>query len=104
MKIDRGELLKTIGYAGAALALVGALRTFLTRRSARLGANTIVLSLAVLAILVAVNVLAFRHDRRFDFTTDRLYTLSDQSQRIARSVDHDVRFIFFSSRPDPQLQ
>jgi ABC-type uncharacterized transport system involved in gliding motility auxiliary subunit len=138
MKIDRGEWLKTIGYAGAALALAGALRyvlqglltplnlglvigggallmvalafnfgairAFLTRRSARLGANTIVLSVAVLAILVAVNVLTFRHDRRFDFTTDQLYTLSDQSQRIARSVDHDVRFIFFSSRPDPQLQ
>lgn len=138
MRWNRKEVLKTLGYAGAAALVAGALRyaiqglltplnlglligggaallitlafsfdvlrDFFRRRSTRLGANTLVLSLAVLAILVAVNVVVFRHDQRFDLTSDQLFTLSDQSRRIAQSIDRDVRFILFSSQPAPQTQ
>jgi ABC-type uncharacterized transport system involved in gliding motility auxiliary subunit len=138
MKINRSELFKSMGYAGAALALAGYLRStiegvlspldmglligggallviaaafnfgaiwkFLTRRSSRLGANTIVLALAVLAILTALNVLAFRHDKRFDMTSEKLYSLSDQSRKVADHLDRDVHFIYFSNEADPRLQ
>ncbi|MDE3136866.1 MAG: GldG family protein [Acidobacteriota bacterium] len=82
---------------------LGAIWAFLTRRSSRLGANTIVLSLAVLAILTAVNVLAFRHDKRFDMTSEKLYSLSDQSRKIADSLKTDADFIYFSNQADTQL-
>jgi ABC-type uncharacterized transport system involved in gliding motility auxiliary subunit len=83
---------------------LGAIWAFLTRRSSRLGANTIVLSLAVLAILTAVNVLAFRHDKRFDMTSEKLYSLSDQSRKIAGSLKSDADFIYFSNQADTQLR
>jgi ABC-type uncharacterized transport system involved in gliding motility auxiliary subunit len=83
---------------------LGAIWAFLTRRSSRLGANTIVLSLAVLAILTAVNVLAFRHDKRFDMTSEKLYSLSDQSRKIAGSLKSDADFLYFSNQADSQLR
>ncbi len=137
MKINRGELFKSISYAGAAMAVAGWLRSsiegvlspldmglmigggallviaiafnlgaiwaFFTRRSSRLGANTLVMSVAVLAIIVAVNILVFRHDKRFDMTANHLYSLSPQSVKIARSFKQNVRFLYFSTRPDTQL-
>jgi ABC-type uncharacterized transport system involved in gliding motility auxiliary subunit len=83
---------------------LGGIWAFLTRRSSRLGANTIVLSLAVLAILTAVNVLAFRHDKRFDMTTEKLYSLSDQSHKIAGHLKQDVDFLYFSNQSDSRLR
>ncbi len=81
-----------------------ALWAFVTRRSSRLGANTIVLSLAVLAILTAVNVLAFRHDKRFDMTSEKLYSLSDQSRKVADHLKQDVHFLYFNNQADSQLR
>lgn len=88
----------------AAAFNLNAIWQFFTRRSSKLGANTIVLSLAVLGILVAVNVLVFRHDKRFDMTANKLYSLSEQSQKIASSLKKDVNFIYFSNQADTQLQ
>jgi gliding motility-associatede transport system auxiliary component len=93
---------------GALLALSAALNLraigrALGRRSARLGANTLVMVVAALVILVAVNYVAFRHDKRFDWTAERLYTLSDQTQHIVRSLKKDVTFILFSQEPNPVL-
>jgi ABC-type uncharacterized transport system involved in gliding motility auxiliary subunit len=82
---------------------LGAVGRFFTRRSSKLGANTIVLSLAVLAILAGINVLAFRHDKRFDMTSAKLYSLSQQSRKIASNLKRDVHFIYFSNQADPQL-
>lgn len=103
--LDMGLLIA----GGAALVIaaafnLGAIWRFLTRRSSRLGANAIVISLAVLAILVALNVLMFRHDKRFDMTSNKLYSLSEQSQKIAHDLSKDVDFMYFSNQPDTQLQ
>ncbi len=137
MKINRGELFKTISYGGAALVVAGYLRTtiegilsplnmglmiaggallvisiafnlgaawrFFTRRSSRMGANTIVMALAVLAILTAINVVGFRHDKRFDLTSGKLYSLSQQSRKIARELKTSADFIYFSNEADPTL-
>jgi ABC-type uncharacterized transport system involved in gliding motility auxiliary subunit len=102
--LDMGLLI-----AGGALVVVaiafnlGGIWAFFTRRSSRLGANTIVLSLAVLGILVGANVLAFRHDKRFDMTTEKLYSLSDQSRKIADHLDHDVNFLYFDNQANTHL-
>lgn len=102
--LDMGLLIA----GGALLAIaaafnLGALRTFFTKRSSKLGANTIVLSVAVLAILCAANVVAVRHDKRFDMTSEKLYSLSDQSKRIASHLDRDVNFLYFSKDSNTQL-
>ncbi len=94
---------------GGALLIVaiafnlGGIGRFFARRSSRLGANTIVLVVAVLAILGAANVVAFRHDKRFDMTSGKLYSLSPQSEKIARDLPRDVQFLYFSNQADTAL-
>jgi ABC-type uncharacterized transport system involved in gliding motility auxiliary subunit len=87
----------------AAAFNLGAIGRFFSRRSSRLGANTIVLAVAVLAILTAVNIVGFRHDKRFDLTAGHLYSLSEQSRKIARGLKTSVDFIYFSNQANPTL-
>jgi ABC-type uncharacterized transport system involved in gliding motility auxiliary subunit len=102
--LDMGLLI-----GGGALLLIaaafnlGAIGRFFTRRSSKLGANTVVMSLAVLAILAAINVVVFRHDKRFDMTSGHLYSLSPQSRKIARHLDRKIRFLYFSNQANPRL-
>src|SRR5262245_9543434 len=85
----QGELLtasKVILIAGAVFCLAGivlgfgGLVRFFSRRSSRLGTNTTVLAIAVFAILAVLNYLGNTHHKRFDLTTEKLYTLSDQTK------------------------
>ncbi|MGH9775939.1 MAG: GldG family protein [Candidatus Acidiferrales bacterium] len=95
--------------AGPALIVVGVVfnyRDFLTyfrKRSARLGSNVAVLIVSVLAILVALNFIGYKHHKRFDLTSEKLYTLSDQTLTIVRGLKEDVNVIRFSKDPDPDL-
>src|SRR5579863_8982428 len=59
----------------------GALMGFFSKRSSKLGANTGVLIIAVLAILVFINYLGYRHHKTFDLTSEKLFTLSDQDRK-----------------------
>ena len=65
---------------------------FFSKRSSRLGTNTTILTVAVIAILIVVNFAGFRHHKRFDLTTEKLYTLSGQTRQIvgglAERCDH----------------
>ena len=64
-------------------------------RSGKLGTNTAVLTLAVVAILAVLNFLGYRHPKRFDWTAEKLYTLSDQTQKVVSGLQKDVRVIHF---------
>lgn len=55
-------------------------------------------SLALLAILAMVNYLAFRHYKRFDWTSQGLYTLSPKSQKVLSELDKSVDVYVFLSR------
>jgi len=105
-----GGLSEALIIAGGALLVVWAgfhlraIGSYLGRRSTRLGANTVVLIAAALVIVVAVNYLGYRHDRRFDWTAEKLYTLSDQTRRIVQSLKKDVTFLMFSREPAPGLE
>lgn len=102
--LDMGLLIGGGALLVVAIAFnLGGIWAFLTRRSSRLGANTIVLSLAVLAILVGVNILVFRHDKRFDMTTEKLYSLSQQSRKIAAHLKRNVNFLYFDNQANSRL-
>ena len=51
---------------------------FFGQRSAKLGTNTLSLTVLVLVVLGVLNFLGYRHHKRIDLTTEKLYTLSDQ--------------------------
>jgi len=76
---------------------------FFFKRSSKLGTNTTILALAVLAILAVVNFFGFRHHKRFDLTSEKLYTLSDQTRKIVSGLQKDVTVIRFDKKSDPAL-
>ncbi len=73
------------------------------KRSTRLGTNTAVVTLAVVAILVMLNFVGFRHHKRFDWTTEQFYTLSSQTRNILGGLKEDVNIVRFAKSPDTQF-
>ena len=101
---------KALLIAGAALLALGVgfnfgeIRQSFGRRSTRLGANTAVLTIAVLAILAILNFLGFRHHKRWDVTSEKLYSLSDQTRKIVSELQEDVKIIKFDKQDDLELK
>ncbi len=108
----QGELLlasKILLIGGAVLILAaivvgfGGIVKFFSRRSSQLGTNTTILTIAVIIILGLVNFVGFRHHKRFDLTSEKLFTLSDQSKKVAEGLKSDVNIARFAKVPEPQL-
>jgi ABC-type uncharacterized transport system involved in gliding motility auxiliary subunit len=76
------------------------LRRYFSKRSSQMGTNTAILTLAVIAILVVVNYLGQQYHKRFDLTTEKLYTLSDQTQTIMKGLKKDVTVVRFAKTSD----
>jgi ABC-type uncharacterized transport system involved in gliding motility auxiliary subunit len=77
---------------------------YFSRRSSQLGTNTSILALAVIAILAVLNFAGFRHHKRFDLTTEKLFTLSDQTKNIVSGLQKDITIVRFDKAPDPPLE
>jgi ABC-type uncharacterized transport system involved in gliding motility auxiliary subunit len=77
---------------------------FFGHRSSKLGTNTLTLTILVLVVLGFLNFLGYRHHKRVDVTTEKLYTLSDQSRRIATGLQKDVTVIRFAKTPDAEFK
>lgn len=60
-------------------------------REARFGTLAAASIVVVLAILVAINYLASRHNKRWDLTAARQFTLSDQTTRILRELERPIQ-------------
>ena len=76
---------------------------FFSRRSSQLGTNTTILTLAVIAILAVVNFVGFRHHKRFDLTTEKLFTLSDQTKQVVGGLQKEVTIVRFDKSRNPAL-
>ena len=96
-----GPLNMSLLIAGGVLTLAAivlnfrAIRQSSRRRSTRLGANTTVMSVAVIAIIGFANFLGYRHHKRIDLTTEKLYSLSDQTRKVVSELKKDVKVILF---------
>jgi ABC-type uncharacterized transport system involved in gliding motility auxiliary subunit len=89
--------------AGIVLGIGGIIR-FFSRRGSQLGTNSLILIAAVLAILVVLNYLGDQHHKRFDLTTEKLYTLSDQTKKIVGGLKQDLDVVEFSKETDSRLR
>ncbi len=69
-------------------------------RQARLGTIAAGSVAAVLAILVAINYLGSRHNKRWDWTAARQFTLSDQTTKVLQGLQKPVRFLVFAQPED----
>jgi gliding motility-associatede transport system auxiliary component len=86
------------GLACVVLYTLGQWREILDyfrQRNARYGAIASVSVLVFVAILVAVNYLSFRQNKRWDLTKNKQYTLSDQTVKLLKNLDSPVKFVVF---------
>lgn len=109
----QGELLllaKILLIAGAVFVLAAGafgyrdLFGFFRKPTARQGSNTFVLIIAVVAILGLINYLGYRHHKRVDLTSEKLFSLSDQTKKIVGGLTQDVDVINFNKTPDADLK
>src|SRR5688572_5780333 len=74
---------------------------FYKGRGARYGTLSIVSIVVFLAILVAVNYLGARRNKRWDLTANQVFSLSDQTVKILRELKEPVTFVVYE-RQDRQ--
>jgi ABC-type uncharacterized transport system involved in gliding motility auxiliary subunit len=67
-------------------------------RQAKSGAYMAVYVAVAFAILAAVNYLGVQYNKNYDATENRLYSLSDQTHRILRNLDRDVKIYYFDRK------
>jgi ABC-type uncharacterized transport system involved in gliding motility auxiliary subunit len=72
------------------------------KRQVRFGANSLVMTLALIAILVLINILAIRNHVRWDLTAEGTLSLSQQTTDILQNLEQPVHIIgFFSTEQQP---
>ncbi|HEY5626968.1 MAG TPA: DUF4350 domain-containing protein [Nitrospira sp.] len=79
-------------------------KNFSARRSTKMGANSLLMVVLFIGILVIVNFLAARHSVRWDFSENQNFSLSPQTHRIIRSLPRDVKITVFTREKDPGYQ
>jgi ABC-type uncharacterized transport system involved in gliding motility auxiliary subunit len=64
-------------------------------RQTRLGTQSIVGTVAVLAILAALNYLGVRQNKRWDLTANQVFSLSEQTLKVLRGLDAPAKITVF---------
>src|SRR5437016_6600999 len=67
-----------------------------SRRQARYGTLTFVSILAVLGILVAINYIGKRQNKRWDLTAAKQFSISDQSRNVLAKLDAPLQITVFA--------
>ena len=68
---------------------------YFRQRNARYGALASASVLIVLGILIAVNYLSARQNKRWDLTANQQYSLSEQTIKLLRELQSPVKFLVF---------
>jgi ABC-type uncharacterized transport system involved in gliding motility auxiliary subunit len=81
------------------------IRAGLGRRSARFGINSAVSIFFLIGILGFVNYLGAQHVKRVDTTSEKIYSLSDESAKVAQQLNQDLRIkAFYPGGQDPETR
>src|SRR5881227_3677001 len=67
----------------------------------RIGLNVLVQIVLILFLAAMVNSLAFKHYRRWDFSRDQKYALSDKTKRFLETLNGKMRITVFFSPNTP---
>jgi ABC-type uncharacterized transport system involved in gliding motility auxiliary subunit len=74
-------------------------RTTLTKRGTLYGLNAALMSIAFIAIMVILNMVAGKYKVDLDATKARVHTLSAQSKQVVKELDQKIEIVgFFSGR------
>jgi gliding motility-associatede transport system auxiliary component len=80
------------------------LKAFSTRRSTRMGANSLLMILLFVGILAIVNFLAANHSIRWDLSENQNFSLAPQTHRVLRNLSREVLITVFTREKDPGYQ
>lgn len=69
---------------------------WLRARQTKYAAYATIYILVVIAAVAVANVLADRYNRSFDATSNKRYSLSDQTAKVVKGLKQDVRIIYFN--------
>ena len=108
---ELAELLKVCGWVVSGIALAGGIGAWRQKihgisqsRQARFGANALLLSGAFIGILVLTNYIVYRHDYKLDLTENKSFTLSEQTIKILKGLDQNVKIRGFYRASNAQRQ
>ncbi len=79
-------------------------KTFSSRRSTKMGLNSLLMIVLFIGIVVIVNFLASRHSVRWDLSENQNFTLAPQTHRILRTLPRDIKITVFTREKDPGYQ
>ena len=100
-----GSYLTWAGLVCILIYMVGQWRdvvSFYGRRQARYGTISLVSIVAGLGVIVAINYLATRQNKRWDLTENQTFSLSDQTKRILEKLDAPVQFTVYDRETEFQ--
>jgi ABC-type uncharacterized transport system involved in gliding motility auxiliary subunit len=86
--------------AGFALGEPGGMKRFFGGRAAHFGFFTALSAVLVVVVLTVANYAATRRPRTWDLTKNRIFTLSDDTVRLLRGLQVDVKAIGFYGQAD----
>lgn len=96
-------------YGGLVLTLAMIFLSFeqlkagLRRRSTQYGANTALMVAMVVGLLGMINFLAKKYQERWDLTSNKQYSLSDQTEKLVSGLETEVEVIHFDKDPNASL-
>jgi ABC-type uncharacterized transport system involved in gliding motility auxiliary subunit len=90
-----------IGLALYALLDPDKIRQMLTGRQARYGSNALILILAFIGIVVAINYLIYHNPKSWDLTEDKQHTLAPETLNTLQSLPEKVTAQAFYSQRSP---
>src|SRR5215831_16075005 len=64
-------------------------------RQTKYAAYASVYVLVIIAVLAAVNFLANRYDKSYDATSNKQFSLSDQTEKVMKNLKNDVKITYF---------
>ena len=76
-------------------------REFLATQKFSRGTSTVLGSIFFIGILIIANILGVHYKYRTDLTSEKLYTLSDGTEKLIPTIDRDVEIILFDSESSP---
>ncbi len=93
----------SLSHIGAGLVCIawffasgtGSLTEFVRRRSTRYGTNAVVYSLVFLVVVVMLNVLGVRYNKRWDMSSAGVNSLTEASRQVLDKLDQDVEILAF---------
>lgn len=81
------------------------LKEMFSNKRFRYGTYASVMTLAVIAVVIVLNLIVSQLDIKFDLTTNKMFSLSEQSQKIVTALDKEVTIypIYTKGRENPQF-